>query len=81
MVQDANGSVPPWGSPETTEPSPPSGAEPRMLSCPACSGTTFNDEEGRVETRWGMSKHNLTMKVCRRCSHVMFFYQDGGGLF
>lgn len=72
--------MPAWGSPEP-EPQQPVVSHPspgRGLTCPVCSGVSFTEEEGKIETRWGMSKHVLTMKVCQGCGHVLFFYQAGG---
>lgn len=78
MTEDTTGGVPPWGSAESSTPrsSTPERVE---LTCPVCGGTSFTEEEGKVETRWGMSKHVLTMRICQRCSHVLFFYQGGAG--
>ncbi|WP_420113893.1 hypothetical protein [Pseudactinotalea sp.] len=78
MTQDATGGVPPWGSPDSS-PTPRSAPDRVELQCPVCNGTSFREEEGKVETRWGMSKHVLTMRVCQSCAHVLFFYQGGAG--
>lgn len=75
--QDA--SVPPWGSPEPPAPAqqdrePPGGG----LTCPVCGGGSFRQEEGRLQTRWGMGSHIFTIRICDRCSHSLLFYQSGG---
>ena len=73
--------APPWGSPGAEPPPQPVlGLEQPSseLVCPVCRGSSFRDEEGRLQTRWGMSSHVLTMKVCDRCSYVLLFHQGSG---
>lgn len=77
-----DGGAPPWGSsdsvgqggyqPRDVEP------DPDVLRCPVCRGVHFREEEGRLQTRWGMGSHILTMKICRRCGNVLFFYDTSG---
>lgn len=71
--------MPVWGSPEPhrDQPEPADPGPARELVCPVCRGTTFSEEEGKIETRWGMSNHVLTMRVCQRCSYVLFFRPSG----
>ena len=71
---------PPWGSPDNQPAHPPSDGGPALvaLRCPMCSGTSFDEEEGRMQTRWGMGAHIFTIQVCRRCSHTLFFRQGAG---
>lgn len=71
--------MPAWGSPEPerAQPAPPDPSSAHELVCPVCQGTSFTEEEGRIETRWGMSNHVLTMRVCQRCSYVLFFRPSG----
>ena len=84
MTQD----VPAWGSPPP-EPTRADQQQPVLgrprpgsgVTCPLCGGGSFREEEGKVETRWAMGHHILTMKVCQGCSHVLFFYQGGGSPF
>ncbi len=77
------GSVPPWGSadhrPEASRPPVP--GEPqgrRELICAVCGGADFAEEEGRLNTKWGMGGHILTMRICQGCGNVLFFYQSTG---
>lgn len=71
---------PPWGSPDQEPARPVLGDTPPPveLRCPVCSGTSFDEEEGRMQTRWGMGSHIFTIRICHRCKHALFFYQRGG---
>lgn len=75
--------VPAWGSPEPDRQEPvlgqPSSAP--ELTCPVCSGVSFTEEEGRMQTRWGMGSHIFTIRVCDTCRHTLFFHQGGGMAF
>ena len=71
--------VPPWGSPEPSVPVQHS-QEPQSggLTCPVCGGTSFRQEEGRMQNRWGMGSHIFTIRICDRCSHSLIFHQGSG---
>ncbi|GAB2604816.1 hypothetical protein [Pseudactinotalea suaedae] len=75
--------VPPWGSPEPDRQEPVLGQPDPVpaLTCPACSGVSFSEEEGRMQTRWGMGSHIFTIRVCNRCRHALLFHQGGGMAF
>jgi len=81
--------VPPWGSPEPDRAEPVDHPNQRAgrpshvpeLTCPVCSGVSFSEEEGRMQTRWGMGSHIFTIQVCNRCSHALLFHQGGGMAF
>jgi uncharacterized protein len=38
-----------------------------VLVCPLCHGTEFDQEEGRMDSRWGLTSHKLVLKICQRC--------------
>lgn len=75
-------SVPPWGSPDPV-PQPPVGPAPGQgggLRCPVvCGHGGFREEEeGRMSTMWGMASHTVTIRICERCQHALFFHQGAG---
>ena len=44
-----------------------------VLVCPLCQGTEFDQEEGRMDSRWGLTSHKLVLKICQRCGLVLQF--------
>ncbi len=46
----------------------------RLPKCPLCSGQEFQKEEGRLDSKWGMTTHKLILLVCQQCRFVMQFY-------
>lgn len=80
MSEPEDARTPAWGSPEP-EPQRPALGRPaggRELVCPICGGGSFREEEGRMDTMWGMGSHKFTIRICSRCGHTMFFYQGSG---
>jgi predicted nucleic-acid-binding Zn-ribbon protein len=51
-----------------TDPSAP------RLACPLCRGTEFDQQQGRMDSRWGITSHRLTLLICRRCRYILQFY-------
>jgi uncharacterized protein len=51
-----------------------------VLRCPLCEGTEFDAEEGRLDSRWGVTTHKVVMRICRRCGLVLQFWA-GRGIF
>lgn len=49
-------------------------AQQRTLACPLCANNEFSTEESRQESRWGLTSHRMTLKVCTQCTHVLHFY-------
>lgn len=74
--------VPVWGSPEPEpephRPTPGRSAGDREVVCSLCGGGSFREEEGRMDTLWGMASHKFTIRICERCGHTLFFYQGAG---
>jgi uncharacterized protein len=56
------------------------GAREAKLVCPLCAGIEFDKEEGRLDSRWGMTSHKLVLMICRRCRLVLQF-SAGRGIF
>jgi len=52
----------------------------RHLECPLCKGTEFDQEQGRMDSRWGMTSHKLVLMICKRCGLVLQF-SAGRGIF
>jgi uncharacterized protein len=51
-----------------------------VLKCPLCSGTEFDRQQGRMDSRWGITSHKLVLQICRRCGLVLQF-SAGRGIF
>lgn len=51
-----------------------------VLRCPLCQGTTFDQQQGRMDSRWGMTSHKLVLKICKQCGLVLQF-SAGRGIF
>jgi hypothetical protein len=45
-----------------------------QLACPLCHGTDFDSQRGRVDSRWGITSHRMTLLICQRCRYVLHFY-------
>ena len=52
----------------------------QRLECPLCHGTEFDQEQGRMDSRWGITSHKLVLMICRRCGLVLQF-SAGRGIF
>jgi predicted nucleic-acid-binding Zn-ribbon protein len=46
----------------------------RLPKCPLCGGQEFQKEEGRLDSKWGMTNHKLILLICQQCRLVMSFY-------
>ncbi len=51
-----------------------------VLRCPLCQGTGFDTQQGRLDSRWGITSHKVVMKICQRCGLVLQF-SAGRGIF
>lgn len=51
-----------------------------QLRCPVCGGVEFEREEGRLDSRWGITSHKLVLMICQRCGLVLQF-SAGRGIF
>ena len=52
----------------------------QTLRCLICANTTFDKQEGRIDSRWGITSHKLVLKICQRCGLVLQF-SAGRSLF
>jgi uncharacterized protein len=46
----------------------------RLPKCPLCGGQEFQKEEGRLDSKWGVTSHKLILLICQQCRFVMHFY-------
>ena len=49
-----------------------------VLQCPLCQNRDFDQEEGRMDSRWGFSSHRLVLMICRSCGLVLQFSAGRG---
>ena len=54
--------------------------QPKLPACPLCGNRTFQQEEGKLDSAWGITAHRMRMLVCERCQYVMMFY-DGNTIW
>lgn len=55
-------------------------AKRATLTCPVCGSTDFDREQGRMDSRWGLTSHKLVLMICQRCRLVLQF-SAGRGIF
>ena len=48
----------------------------RRPTCPLCGSQTFQQEEGKLDSKWGMTAHRVTLLICERCRYVLTFYDN-----
>ena len=53
---------------------------PRRPTCPLCGGSSFRREEGKLDSKWGFTAHNVVLLVCEQCQLVLTFY-EGNSIF
>ena len=52
----------------------------RQLVCPLCDGRDFDRQQGRIDSRWGITSHKIVMMICRNCGLILQF-SAGRGIF
>ena len=45
----------------------------KKLVCPLCKSTGFTKEEGKIDGKWGLTAHKITLQICSKCGFVMQF--------
>jgi hypothetical protein len=45
-----------------------------------CGGTAFDRQQGRMDSRWGITSHKLVLQICQQCGLVLQF-SAGRGIF
>lgn len=48
-------------------------SERKMLVCPLCKGTEFERQEGKMDSKWGIAAHKMTIIICKKCGFIMNF--------
>jgi RNase P subunit RPR2 len=48
-------------------------SERKGLVCPLCKGTEFERQEGKMDSRWGVTAHKMTLMICKKCGLIMSF--------
>jgi hypothetical protein len=56
------------------------GSREAAAEVPLCGGTEFDQQQGRMDSRWGITSHKLVLQICRRCGLVLQF-SAGRGIF
>ncbi|GAA1401529.1 hypothetical protein ACFQZ4_52080 [Catellatospora coxensis] len=51
-----------------------------VLRCPLCKGNDFQQELGRLDSRWGFTSHRMTLLICKNCRYILHFY-DKNSIF
>lgn len=51
-----------------------------VLRCPLCKGNEFQQELGRLDSRWGFTSHRMTLLICKNCRYILHFY-DKNSIF
>ncbi|MEU8005577.1 hypothetical protein AB0B66_30840 [Catellatospora sp. NPDC049111] len=51
-----------------------------VLRCPLCKGSDFQQELGRLDSRWGFTSHRMTLLICKNCRYILHFY-DKNSIF
>jgi hypothetical protein len=49
-----------------------------VLKCPLCGGLEFEQQQGRMDSRWGITSHKLVLQICKRCGLVLQFSAGRG---
>ena len=52
----------------------------RVPTCPLCGNQSFQQEEERTDSRWGLTSHVKTLLICEQCRFVLTFY-DHNSIF
>lgn len=47
----------------------------RLPTCPLCGGEQFTKEEGRLDSKWGITSHRVTLLICVNCKFILHFYE------
>ena len=65
---------------EFIEPDEATPSETNLPACPLCKGRSFQREEGRLDSMWGLSSHVMILLICEQCQYVLQFY-DGNSIW
>ena len=43
------------------------------LKCPLCGSNNFKKEVGKMDSKWGVTAHKVTLMICKQCQYIMQF--------
>jgi predicted nucleic-acid-binding Zn-ribbon protein len=49
-------------------------AEGNLPTCPLCGNDSYEREEERTDSKWGLTSHVKILLICDRCRYVLTFY-------
>jgi hypothetical protein len=55
-------------------------ARKTQLTCPVCGGKDFDRQQGRMDSRWGLTSHKMVLMICKQCRLILQF-SAGRGIF
>jgi len=47
--------------------------ENKNLVCPLCQGTEFDKQEGKMDSKWGITTHKITLRICKNRRLILSF--------
>ncbi|MFZ7137598.1 MAG: hypothetical protein ACOWW1_04170 [archaeon] len=48
-------------------------SENKKLVCPLCQCTEFEKQEGKMDSKWGVTAHQITLMICKNCRFILSF--------
>jgi len=48
-------------------------SEKKKLVCPMCQGTEFEKQEGKMDSKWGITAHKITLMISKNCRYILSF--------
>jgi len=45
----------------------------KKLVCPLCKSQEFTQEQGKIDSKWGLTAHKITLQICNKCGFIMQF--------
>jgi hypothetical protein len=47
----------------------------KLPACPLCGGQSFSKEEGRLDSKWGLTSHQVILLICENSQFILHFYE------
>jgi hypothetical protein len=48
-------------------------SENKKLECPLCQNTDFEKQEGKMDSKWGLTAHKVILMICKKCRFILSF--------
>ncbi|UCE15253.1 MAG: hypothetical protein JSV12_05025 [Candidatus Bathyarchaeota archaeon] len=45
----------------------------KELVCPLCQNTEFEKQEGKIDSKWGVTAHKIILMICKNCRFILSF--------